>query len=77
MNKWTMPIILFQIEWAKMEDEYDVVKIGYGDDCQTYPIVEDLERWKELMEKQVGFAKKDVHIDSYAYSVALMFCDYI
>ena len=49
-------MIPFQIEWAKMDDEYDVVKIGYGDDCQTYPIIEDLKRWKEQMRKQVVLA---------------------
>ena len=38
-----------------MDDEYDVVKIGYGDDCQTFPIAEDLKRCKESMKKQVGF----------------------
>ena len=37
-----------------MEDEYDVVKIGYGDDCKTFPIAEDLKRCKESMMKQVG-----------------------
>ena len=37
-----------------MEDEYDVVKIGYGDDCQTFPITEDLKKCKESLIKQVG-----------------------
>ena len=38
-----------------MDDEYDVVKIGYGDDCRTIPIAEDLKRCKESMKKQASF----------------------
>ena len=40
-----------------MDEEYDVVKIGYGDDCQTFPISEDLKRCEDAMKKQVSFPK--------------------
>ena len=41
-----------QIEWEKLEDEFDVVSIGYGDDNRRYEVCEGIEQWRKKLKKQ-------------------------
>jgi len=43
-----------QIEWAPLDDEFDVVQIGYdkGDGARTYPVTTGMEQWTSLLKKQ-------------------------
>lgn len=52
-----------QIEWQAMEDEYDVVSIGYGKENRKYPIVAGFENWKKLLKSQ--FPGEDEAIDTF------------
>ena len=52
-----------QLEWSKLEPEYDVVTIGYGKDKRQYPIVENADAWKALLKKQ--FPNEHTAIDEY------------
>merc|ERR1712223_304567 len=38
-----------QLEWQKMEDEFDHVTIGYGDEKKTIPVIEGEGKWKEYL----------------------------
>ena len=53
-----------QLEWAKLEEEYDIVSIGYDEKTQRqYPIIENEENWMKLLKKQ--FPGEDEAIDKY------------
>ena len=52
-----------QVEWAPLEDEYDVVQIGYGVEGRRYPVVSGAERWRSLLKKQ--FPEETEAIDKY------------
>jgi len=52
-----------QIEWAPLEEDYDVVKIGYGEDGRSYPVRAGNEAWKEQLKKQ--FPDEIEAIDKY------------
>ena len=41
-----------QVEWAPLDDDFDVVHIGYGSDARTYPVATGTEAWKSLLKKQ-------------------------
>ncbi len=41
-----------QIEWAAMEDAFDTVSIGYGENNKRYPTATGLDRWKTVMKEQ-------------------------
>lgn len=41
-----------QIEWFKVNEAYDEVTIGYGEKGERYPVVQHLDKWKTLLEKQ-------------------------
>ncbi len=52
-----------QLDWAKLEEAYDVVSIGYDKDNRQYPIIENEDNWIRLMKKQ--FPGEDAAIDRY------------
>jgi len=52
-----------QVEWKEMEDEFDVVSIGYGEEHRTYPITTGFENWMKLLKKQ--FPEEEKAIDKF------------
>ena len=52
-----------QMEWAPIEDGYDVVSIGFGRENRRYPIVAGAERGKAHMKRQ--FPEEEGAIDKY------------
>ena len=53
-----------QIEWAPLEDEFDVIQIGYnGDSSRSYPVKTGMEPWKAQLKKQ--FPDEHDAIDKY------------
>jgi len=41
-----------QVEWAPLEDDFDVVQIGYDEKTRQYPVATGMEPWKALLNKQ-------------------------
>ena len=42
-----------QIEWAPLDEEYDIVRIGFEEEgSKSYPIITGMEPWKALLKKQ-------------------------
>jgi all-trans-retinol 13,14-reductase len=41
-----------QVEWAPLDNAYDVVSIGYGEDNRRYDVLAGLDNWKALLIKQ-------------------------
>jgi all-trans-retinol 13,14-reductase len=58
-----------QIEWDKLEDDFDVVSIGYGEDNRRYPVCEDLDKWSKKLKKQ--FPDEETGIDEFVKLVKL------
>ena len=52
-----------QVEWAPLDDDFDVVHIGYGSDARTYPVATGTEAWKSLLKKQ--FPGETAAVDKY------------
>jgi len=52
-----------QVEWAPLDDDFDVVRIGYGSDARTYPVATGTEAWKSLLKKQ--FPGEIAAVDKY------------
>jgi len=54
-----------QIEWAPLDDAFDVVKLGYTqeDGGRTYPVASSFASWKSLLKKQ--FPNEHSGIDKY------------
>ena len=52
-----------QVEWAPLDDDFDVVHIGYGSDARTYPVATGTEAWKSLLKKQ--FPDETAAVDKY------------
>jgi len=52
-----------QIEWAPLEEEFDVVQIGLGEEGRRYPVVAGKDKWRKLLKEQ--FPKETVAIDKY------------
>ena len=52
-----------QLEWAKLDENYDVVSIGYGDDNRRYPVCEDHKQWANMLKKQ--FPDEEAAIDEF------------
>ena len=52
-----------QIEWAPLEDEFDVVQIGGADEGRRYPVVAGRDKWRKLLKEQ--FPKETAAIDKY------------
>jgi len=52
-----------QLEWAKLEEEYDVVSIGYGQNNRKYPVTAGKEKWVELLKSQ--FPGEEAAIDKF------------
>ena len=52
-----------QIEWAPLEDEFDVVQIGVAEDRRRYPVVAGKDKWRQLLKEQ--FPKETAAIDKY------------
>merc|ERR1712109_420185 len=52
-----------QVEWAPLDDDFDVVHIGYGADARTYPVATGTQAWKSLLKKQ--FPDETAAVDKY------------
>ena len=52
-----------QLEWAEMDDEYDVVSIGYGKENRKYPVNKNKEIWKANLKR--WFPEEHGAIDEY------------
>jgi len=52
-----------QVEWAPLDDEFDVISIGYGSDARSYPVATGMQAWKNLLHKQ--FPDEASAIDKY------------
>jgi len=52
-----------QVEWAPLDDDFDVVHIGYGADARTYPVATGTQAWKSLLKKQ--FPDETTAVDKY------------
>merc|ERR1712055_742728 len=52
-----------QVEWAPLDDDFDVVHIGYGSDARTYPVATGTQAWKSLLKKQ--FPDETAAVDKY------------
>ena len=53
-----------QIEWASLDDEFDVIQIGYDDETsRSYPVKTGMEPWKAQLKKQ--FPEEHEAIDQY------------
>ena len=50
-----------QIEWAPLDEEFDQVSIGYGDQNRRYPVVAN--KWKEVLKEQ--FPEEHKAIDEF------------
>jgi len=52
-----------QLEWAPLQDNYDTVSIGYGDENRQYEIVTGSDNWRKLLKTQ--FPDEVEAIDKY------------
>lgn len=52
-----------QVEWAPLDDDFDVIQIGLGDESRKYPVATGTEAWKNLLYKQ--FPDETKAIDKY------------
>jgi len=52
-----------QVEWNRLEDEFDIVSIGYEDKNRQYPVLTGFENWKKQLKKQ--FPDEENAIDKY------------
>jgi len=52
-----------QVEWSPLDDDFDVIQIGYGSDGRTYPVATGTEAWKSLLKKQ--FPEEEKAINQY------------
>ena len=59
MSPGTLPRTLFdqltdgQLEWEKLDKEFDVVSIGSKDKIRSYPVTTGVGEWKRLLMKQL------------------------
>ena len=58
-----------QIEWEKLDDEFDVVSIGYGENNRRYELCEGIEQWKKKLKKQ--FPDEEAGIDEFIKLIKL------
>lgn len=54
---------LFFVQWNRLEDEFDIVSIGYEDKNRQYPVLTGFENWKKQLKKQ--FPDEENAIDKY------------
>jgi len=52
-----------QIEWAPLDDDFDVVQIGYDEKSRRYPVATGMEAWKSLLKKQ--FPDEENAVEEY------------
>lgn len=52
-----------QVEWAPLEDEFDVIQIGLGSESRQYPVATGMEAWRGLLHKQ--FPDEIKAVDKY------------
>lgn len=52
-----------QIEWAPLEDAYDVVSIGYGNENRKYPVLSGKENWQRSLKE--AFPDESEAIDKF------------
>jgi len=50
-----------QIEWSPLNDVYDIIKIGSGEQMRTYPVCKDEEKWKASLKE--AFPKEEEAIN--------------
>ena len=39
-------------EWQALEDEFDIVSIGYDEENRKYPVKAGFENWKQSLKQQ-------------------------
>ena len=54
---------LFFVKWNRLEDEFDIVSIGYEDKNRQYPVLTGFENWKKQLKKQ--FPDEENAINKY------------
>ena len=54
---------LFLVQWNRLEDEFDIVSIGYEDKNRQYPVLTGFENWKKQLKKQ--FPDEENAINKY------------
>ena len=52
-----------QIEWAPLEDQFDIIQIGGGEAGRQYPVATGMQPWKSLLKTQ--FPKEEKAIEKY------------
>merc|ERR1719412_1666474 len=52
-----------QVEWNRLEDEFDIVSIGYEDKNRQYPVLTGYDNWKYQLKKE--FPDDENAIDKY------------
>jgi all-trans-retinol 13,14-reductase len=52
-----------QVEFTPLDDAFDVISIGYGEDNRRYDVLAGLDKWKALLMKQ--FPKEKVAIAKF------------
>jgi len=59
-----------QIEWAPLDEEYDIVRIGFEEEgSKSYPIITGMEPWKALLKKQ--FPDDHKAIDKFFHMLSI------
>ena len=58
-----------QIEWEKLDDEFDVVSIDYGEKNRRYELCEGIEQWRKKLKKQ--FPDEEEGIDKFIELIKL------
>lgn len=52
-----------QVEWAPLDDDFDVIRLGYGEDARNYPVATGTQAWKNLLHKQ--FPEEETAVNKY------------
>ena len=52
-----------QLEWNRIDEEYDIVTIGYGKDQRRYPVPAGYKKWIKLLKEE--FPKEHDAIEEY------------
>jgi len=52
-----------QLEWEPLQEEYDLVSIGYDENNRVYPIVAGTDRWRKVLKSQ--FPDEEDGIDEF------------
>lgn len=52
-----------QVQWDKLDEEFDIVSIGSGNERRTYPVVVGEDKWKRMLKER--FPAETKAIDEY------------